>query len=198
MTSKSERTTQYILERVAPVFNKHGYVGTSMAQITEATGLTKGAVYGNFENKENLALKAFNFSIRKLNKLLAAEIEKGQDAEGKLKAITSFYRNYHIHSKEWGGCPILNVSVDVNHQNEVLLGRAREVIGKMKQRLVAIIQEGIGKGQFKEELDADRYASLIFTQIEGGVFLSGTLGENKHLQYMMDHIEQMIDREMKV
>ncbi len=51
MTTKSDRTKQFILEKVAPVFNKNGYFGTSMSDITEATGLTKGAIYGNFKNK---------------------------------------------------------------------------------------------------------------------------------------------------
>jgi len=55
MPTKAERTSAFIIERVAPVFNKHGYIGTSMSDLTEATGLTKGALYGNFENKEALA-----------------------------------------------------------------------------------------------------------------------------------------------
>ena len=59
MTKKAERTTAYIIETVAPIFNRHGYIGTSMSDLTEATGLTKGAIYGNFENKEALALSAF-------------------------------------------------------------------------------------------------------------------------------------------
>jgi AcrR family transcriptional regulator len=197
MTSKSERTTQFILERVAPVFNRHGYAGTSMTQITEATGLTKGAVYGNFENKENLALKAFNYSIRKLNKVLARVMNEEKDPEGKLKAISKFYRSYRIYIQDWGGCPILNVSVDVNHQNVVLLERSREVIQKMKQRLSCIIRDGISQGQFRSNLDPERYASLMFAQIEGGIFLTATLNEDTHIQYMMDHLDRMIDQEMK-
>lgn len=62
MSTKAERTTQYIIETVAPIFNKYGYVGTSMSHLTEATGLTKGAIYGNFENKEALALASFEYN----------------------------------------------------------------------------------------------------------------------------------------
>ena len=66
MTTKAERTTAFIIKTVAPVFNKYGYMGTSMSDLTEATGLTKGALYGNFENKEALALAAYEFSINRL------------------------------------------------------------------------------------------------------------------------------------
>ena len=66
MSTKAERTSAFIIETVAPVFNKHGYVGTSMSDLTEATGLTKGALYGNFENKEALALSAFEYNSKRL------------------------------------------------------------------------------------------------------------------------------------
>jgi AcrR family transcriptional regulator len=36
-----------------------GYAGTSMYDLTEATGLTKGSIYGNFENKDDVALAGF-------------------------------------------------------------------------------------------------------------------------------------------
>ena len=68
MTTKAERTTAFIIETVAPIFNKHGYIGTSMSDLTEATGLTKGALYGNFENKEALALAAFEYNSVQLLK----------------------------------------------------------------------------------------------------------------------------------
>ena len=53
------------LEKIAPIFNKNGYVGTSLSDITQATGLTKGAIYGNFKDKEALAIEAFNFNINR-------------------------------------------------------------------------------------------------------------------------------------
>ena len=45
MTTKAELTSQYIIETVAPIFNKNGYAATSMLDLTNATGLTKGAIY---------------------------------------------------------------------------------------------------------------------------------------------------------
>jgi TetR/AcrR family transcriptional repressor of nem operon len=41
MLSKSERTKQFIIEKTAPVFNKKGFAGTSISDLTDATGLTK-------------------------------------------------------------------------------------------------------------------------------------------------------------
>ena len=63
--SKAERTKNFIIEKTAPLFNMKGYSGTSMSDITAATGLTKGSIYGNFENKDEVAIAAFLFRWQK-------------------------------------------------------------------------------------------------------------------------------------
>ena len=74
--SKAARTKQFIIEKTAPIFNMKGYSGTSINDITDATGLTKGSIYGNFANKDEVALAAFRFNVKKLHDIFAREIEK--------------------------------------------------------------------------------------------------------------------------
>ena len=64
MTEKSQKTKKHIIKKVDPIFNSQGYTATSLSEITTAAGLTKGAIYGNFKNKEELALEAFNYNIK--------------------------------------------------------------------------------------------------------------------------------------
>ena len=59
--STAEKTRQFIIESTAEIFNKKGYAGTSLAHISEATGLTKGSIYGNFANKYEVAKEVFLF-----------------------------------------------------------------------------------------------------------------------------------------
>ena len=74
--SKAERTRQFIVETTSGIFNKKGYAGTSLSDLTEATGLTKGSIYGNFKNKEEVAVAAFEYNSARVRKLIAAQIEK--------------------------------------------------------------------------------------------------------------------------
>ena len=48
---KSDKTRQFIIDKAADLFNTQGYSGTSMADIMEVTGLSKGAIYGNFKRE---------------------------------------------------------------------------------------------------------------------------------------------------
>lgn len=197
MATKAENTTRFILEKVAPMFNKHGYVGTSLSDITKATGLTKGAVYGNFESKEHLAIEAFNHNIRKVVGMIADKINAQQSASAKLKAVTDFYREYYEYTIAFGGCPILNVGIDSNNLNPLLKQRVNSVIGKLKRSIADIILLGVEQGEFKKGIDADAYGLRFFSIVEGSIFTSIMMKDGKHLLDMMDHLDNMIATEIK-
>lgn len=195
---KAEVTSQYIIETVAPVFNKYGYAATSMSGVTKATRLTKGAIYGNFESKEDLALQAFNYNVRQVVMLVADKMNAETSPAKKLQAMTDFYRNYYQLTKKYGGCPLLNVGVDSKHQNPVLLKRVREIMRKLQKGIADIIREGIQQKQFKKSVEPDAMALRILAQIEGGIFITNLLDDQHHMNDVMDHIDRMIETEMKL
>jgi AcrR family transcriptional regulator len=190
---KAERTSQYIIETVAPVFNKYGYIGTSMSNITAATGLTKGAVYGNFKNKEELALEAFNYNLRKLTNAIRQRIETAENPYTRLKAIVDFYRTYHEFTIPFGGCPILNVGIDSSHQNPQLMERVVEVLKKLQLYIASIITEGITEGFFKN-VDSDKYARMFFSLFEGAIFMTMSMNSSQYILDMTELADNLIDK----
>lgn len=197
MPSKAERTAQFILESVAPVFNRRGYMATSMSEITKATGMTKGAVYGNFENKEQLALSAFEYNIKKISDEIRSYTSRVKSPIDKLLALTEFYRNYHSYSSKLGGCPILNIGVDAKNNNPELLKRVKQVIKEFQDNLTFLIQKGKDAGEIKPTVDPKKYAHRIFALMEGSIFMTVTMNDRSYLTDMMDFIDQMIDNELR-
>src|SRR6266508_2505573 len=47
-------TRNRVLKAAAKVFARHGFDGASLAQVADEAGFTKGAVYSNFGNKDDL------------------------------------------------------------------------------------------------------------------------------------------------
>ncbi len=197
MLSKAQKTTQFIIETVAPIFNRNGYAATSMNDLTEATGLTKGALYGNFKNKEELALAALNYNIKKLLEKIESKLITSQSPIQKLFILTNFYRYYDDYSRDLGGCPILNIGIDANNQHEILIDRIKYVILKMQTGIASIIDEGKTTNEIKITVNSMMYAKRIFSMIEGAMFIAYTMKDNDYLKDMMNHIDQMIIRELK-
>ena len=192
MTTKAAQTAEYIVHKVAPIFNKHGYSGTSMSDLTKATGLTKGAIYGNFKNKEELAVMAFKYNVDRVVNQIKLELTPIESAIGKLKGLTTFYRKYLMYTREYGGCPLVNIGVDANHENPDLLKRVQEVIAKLQFYITKMIQTGIENGEIKDTVDPEKYGRLFFTLIEGAVFMTTTMDDGSYLQETMDRIDEIV------
>jgi TetR/AcrR family transcriptional repressor of nem operon len=198
MLTKAEQTTKYIIEKAAPIFSTKGYAATSLSDITKATGLTKGAIYGNFENKEAIAIAAFLKNVNDLLKKITKHQEKGKTPLQKLYLITDFYRNYNEHSKRFGGCPILNIGVDANHQDTKLLMKVQDVITRTQNNIVKLVELAKAEGEIKEYIDADKFAKLLYTRIQGAVFMNQTMGDKRYLTDTANDIDQIISNELKI
>lgn len=197
MTTKAELTSQYIIETVAPIFNKNGYAATSMLDITNATGLTKGAIYGNFKNKEELAFASFKYMVKSLMKPLSIHLEQSSSPIKKLYLITDFYRNYFPFSQQLGGCPVLNIGVDSNNSNSELLNKVRDTIQRIQDKLCSIIENGIEAGEISTEINAMQYAKRIDTMIQGAIFMTSTMNDEFYMKDTMDLIDHLISKELK-
>ena len=197
MSSKAERTRTFILETVAPIFNKKGYVATSLSDITEATGLTKGAVYGNFRNKEELALAAFDYNVHKLLSKISNRLEATSSATQQLFILTNFYRFYGDYTRELGGCPLLNMGINANMQNARLMERVQQVIEKLQNQIEEVIKEGKVKGEIWPYIKADVFARQIFIMIQGAVFFTTVTNDPVYLKETMDTIDKMIINQLK-
>ena len=189
---KAEVTSEFIIKTVAPYFNKHGYFATSMSDITHITGLTKGAIYGNFENKEELAYEAFRYNIRRTIGKIDEVIRRKEKSYDKLCAIINYYRNYPVLIKETGGCPVLNVGVDSQNNDPKLQKKVQTVVKRIKKTMQDIIQKGIDNCEISESANPERLSNVFYNLIEGGIFTAGIMKDEKILMDSLDHLEELV------
>ena len=197
MSKKAERTTAYIIETVAPIFNKHGYIGTSMSDLTEATGLTKGAIYGNFENKEALALSAFEHNRNMLLKAIDDKLSTGTEALARLYSLLNFYKQYDVFTLPMGGCPLLNVGVDAQGNNKLLAAAVKETIKDIEGKVALILENGAKQNEIKLPVPPLQFAKQLFTMVQGAVAMSTMTQDRKYLVNTITYLEFLVKQELK-
>lgn len=197
MPTKAERTTAYIIETVAPIFNKQGYIGTSMNDLTDATGLTKGALYGNFENKEALALAAFEYSSKRLLTALDEVLNTQGTAMEKLFYLTDFYRHYDVFTAEMGGCPVLNVGVDANYNNALLKAAANEIVHTIEGKIALVLENGARNKELKLPVTPLQFAKQLYTMIMGAAAMATITNDRKYLINTVTYLEVLLKKELK-
>ena len=197
MTTKAERTTKYIIETVAPIFNKQGYVGTSMSDLTDATGLTKGALYGNFENKEALALSAFEYNSTRLLQAIDEKLSTPGTALDKIFALTDFYRHYDEFTLNMGGCPVLNTGLDAEHNNKLLAAAVRETVSLIEGKIALVLENGSKRNELRLPVTPLQFAKQLYTMIQGAVAMATISRDRKYLLNTVAYLDVLINKEIK-
>lgn len=190
--TKAEKTRQFIIEKTAPLFNKNGYAGTSLSDITQATGLTKGSIYGNFENKDAVAIAAFEYNHSKISGLVAAKVAESKSAVDKLKAYTIAFGELYKSPTLQYGCPILNTATEADDTHAELRIKVVKAIDKWYNGIEKIIKEGQENKELKKKLNTREFAGAFIATIEGGVMLWKVTGKSEGLQAALKQARKMI------
>ncbi|MGH1518823.1 TetR/AcrR family transcriptional regulator [Chryseobacterium sp. JK1] len=197
--SKAEKTKQFIIEKTATLFNTKGYISTSLSDITQATGLTKGSIYGNFENKDQVAIEVYKYNAAQLSKIMSRSFgDQYPTSIDKLRAFVDFYRKNWRSVFSSGGCPLMNAATEADDSFPVLKKQVQKSFEAWTARITAIIQQGQENEELNKTINAEEYASLFVMLIEGGILLSKTMDDEKFLNQALDKIREMIDHELNI
>lgn len=192
MISKADRTKQFIIEKTAPIFNAKGYAGTSLNDMIEATGLTKGSIYGNFVNKDDVALAGFEYNYSLIVAYLRKKVEVRPNMIDRLLVYPETYRNFLELPILKAGCPILNTSTEADDTHPLLRGKAINALSFWKNAVIKSINTGIERKEIKETTDANQFAYILMSLIEGAVMQAKVTGNSEVLKVTMDYLEKLI------
>lgn len=192
--TKADKTREYIQKQAAPLFNKQGFAGTSLGDLTHATGLTKGALYGNFRDKDGIALAAFEYSMKKIRAAMSARLESVTTNKQKLFILLEFFGEYVMQPPIPGGCPLMNYGVESDDSQKFL----RKPVAREMQATINFIESclegGVRSGELKPELDVTPVARLIFCAVEGAIVVSRVTGNRAHMDAVVNHCKSVLDQ----
>ncbi|MGD0473169.1 MAG: TetR/AcrR family transcriptional regulator [Candidatus Velthaea sp.] len=190
---KGERTRRRIVREAAGLFNTRGFAGTSVADVSAATGLEKGGVYNHFGSKDDLALAAFDYAAAVLRERLETAFRAHADGADRLRAMFDVYRVLSEQPFLKGGCPILNTAVEADDTHPALLRRARAAMNGWLRLVVEALEAGRLAGQFRADLDAAAVANTIVAALEGGILLAKLYREPQRMRTVIDQISSYVD-----
>lgn len=190
--SKAEKTKQFIIEQTAPIFNKKGYAGTSLNDITGATGLTKGSIYGNFGGKDEVALAVFDYNLKKVTKIFEAEMAGKTSVKEKLLVYTHVYGNLMDFPFPAGGCPMQNTAIEADDTHPELKKKALTAIQNWKKKIMNLIQQGIDTKEIKAEVHPEQFALTMIATIEGMTMIASLTGNPQYRKWIIASLEKSI------
>lgn len=192
MMSKSEKTRKFIIEQTAPLFNVRGYAGTSLNDVMSATGLSKGCIYGNFENKDAIALAAFEYNHQRVTDHMKNRILTTDNSIERLLVYPRTYRQFFRYPYLQAGCPILNTATEADDTHPQLRERAAAALDFWKKSIENQIKRGISRGEICTSTNPTQIAVLMIAIIEGALMQAKLTQRTRELKIAMDYLEKMI------
>ncbi len=189
---KGERTRQHIIEKSAGLFNQKGYAGSSIQDIMQVTGLTKGGVYRTFSGKDEIALEAFDYASRVLIARFLQAAEQAETSIGKIMAVCAVYEDPVGHPPIEGGCPLLNTAVEADDGYLPLREKAVDAHGQFTAFIQSLLRNGVRSGELSPELNTEALASFVVSSLEGGVMASRLTRDNKHIGFVIQQIKLVL------
>lgn len=162
-----DETRQKLLEAAKDEFLMHGFPSASLENILKNTGMTKGALYHHFKNKEELGYAVVDTLIydRVMNEWV--EPLKGcSDPLDTLSQLVIASREEVMQRYELG-CPLVNIGQQMSNTNEGF----RQRVDAIYEVWIAAISEALLKGQLNgkvsRKIAPDQVASFFVAAAEG-------------------------------
>ena len=190
---KGERTRQRIIMKAAGLFNRHGFNGCSMQDVSAATGLEKGSLYSHFANKEELAVAAFDYAWQQTASARVGNLQQASNSVDKLKLHID---NFVSKPSFAGGCPMLNTILDSDDGNLALRRRAEAAMATWVDFLLDVIRMGQTKGEIRSSVQPEELAVLLISLLEGA-YISSKLQKSRNVlaisqRHLIAHLENQV------
>ncbi|WP_262847504.1 TetR/AcrR family transcriptional regulator [Mumia quercus] len=184
---------QDVLEAARDAFWRDGYAGTSVQDLTEATGLKTQSLYGAFGSKHDLFLRVLDeYGTRQAAGLESAVATDSSPWHG-LKAAVTFEDGGRLDLPQQG-CLMANSTAALSAQDEEVRTRACQAYEgtlALFSRQITAAQE---RGEIDGDLDADQTARALIAVMQGIEFLHKSGIGDDELRLAKDAVLHLIGR----
>ncbi|RUO97251.1 TetR/AcrR family transcriptional regulator [Hyphomicrobium sp.] len=145
-----------IISETSKMLRQRGIVGTSLADLMAAAGLTHGGFYKHFDSKDALVAEATERIFAEIN----ARFQERVESQGSMAALIAYVTDYltlgHVKKPELG-CPIPAFGPDVSREH----GAVRGVFTNGIKTNLSLIIEGLSGPMAERKEKAVELLSLL-------------------------------------
>lgn len=159
---QSEHTRQKIIEAATRLFAQKGFYGTSISDLTQAVGLTKGALYHHFKDKDDLFFAVVE-SVQSIWEKSVGE-EVGSETNTLNQISRLFDRHAAMISENEFICLVMS---NLMNEMESLNPRFSSALEQIYEGFIQFVQNIIRQGQLNGDIKTDVDPMLLSLNIVG-------------------------------
>jgi AcrR family transcriptional regulator len=166
MARPREFDEREVLDRALEAFWARGYEGTSIGDLTRATGLVRASLYGAFGDKQKLYERALAHYVARLGEMLPAPASGGS-ARANIRAMFESYLRLTCPSRGPHGCFLMIAAGDGPAESDLAARLSRQSRAAFVKLLRAELRRGAESGELSSSVDPARLAPVLMLLLHG-------------------------------
>lgn len=167
-------TRQTILEAAAELFRKQGYAATTVQQVAELTGISKGNLTYHFASKRALFEAMHELGVAYVrDRVLIRSFNEAATFHQGLADFTRRLRRLLLDSEgRFVGCLFTNIAVETRHSDPAIADQAGQALVAFRLALAEFVAHAQEAGEIRRDLPASEVARTFFWLYEGALTLA--------------------------
>ena len=182
-TAKGEATRAFLLRTAAQVFAERGYMGTSLADLIAASGLTKGAFYFYFQSKAALALAVLRDQQGRWLHRVSERVLSASTAAEQFRALAPAM--LELLSAEPGAWSITRLTKDLA-ADPAAADEVSRPMGRWVEFVADIVRRGQADGDLRPGVDPHHVAVVLVGAFDGLKSLTDVLDPGARASEVFD------------
>ncbi len=187
-----ERTRRRLLDAAFQEIYRSGFRSADVDAILANAGVTKGALYYHFDNKEALGYAVVDEVIT--NNLHQKWVQPLRNAKDPIDVLVRIVQSESLEREDVKrGCPLLNLSQEMSGLDEGFRRRTAKVYKAWHDAMAGALRGGQKRGIVRSDINANETATLLIATWEGYVVLgknwqdartlrAGQINVSRHLE----------------
>ncbi|HUV77409.1 MAG TPA: TetR/AcrR family transcriptional regulator [Desulfobacterales bacterium] len=186
-----------IIHESLRLFSLNGFLNTSMSQILEAAGTSKGGFYNHFKSKEELFFQALDEARNIWREKNLSGLDEIVNPIGKIKRFLENFRDRYLKDAENfpGGCIFITFSVELNDQRPLLSREVNKGFIGLKHLLKRLLDEAKASGGLSNDVDTRAITEMLFAGMLGATVMYGVdksdANLDRSINTLIDYLERM-------
>ena len=157
-----------VLTRAMDVFWDKGYEGTSIQDLTEATGLSRASLYNCFTDKEHLFLAVIDHYIEtESSRMLERLVDETRPGAAAIRAYFEGLMDFSGRRGRRLGCLLTNTATHIGDQDASLEDVLDRLFARLEGGLRTTLERGLADGSVRPSVEPKETARLLVCLAQG-------------------------------
>jgi TetR/AcrR family transcriptional repressor of nem operon len=158
---------QSALQQATELFWTKGYNGTSIDELTKATGLSRSSIYNTFGGKHALFMRSLRFYLDDQQRQLGGLGGKVGHAAERFRVLFRSAIEDILSDRMRKGCMMVNTTTEMVNMDKEIAGVAADNMEWMERLFAEWIREGQAAGGINAAFAPEALAKYLFSTYSG-------------------------------